>query len=278
MQALYKLPGIRLLCILAFISTLCILGNKIQQVRAQGDVFANIAYPIYINLPQSEIREGSVITLKETGYALASVENDEDIIGVVSETPSVYYQGDTEGKNSYLVGGGVAHILVDTSNGPIKKGDYLTSSTKQGVGVKAITTGKVVGKALEDHTASSTSLILANIKPERHDIYQEENNISGIGIRKAVGATTLRLLNIANLFALKEPSKAFRYILAILVTLLTIISSFLVFGRMVLKGIEGISRNPLAGRLIIFGIAINAVLTFMVCGLGIFLAYLIVAY
>ncbi len=259
-----------------------------MQVTAQSYDFSNIAYPIKINTPKTQVSagttesniipEGSIVTLKNTGYLLAVAEYDEDMVGVVNHQPSVSYEENNPDKNAYLVTGGLSYILVSNANGPINNGDYITSSTRTGVGVKATTSGKVIGRALEDYDKSTTGRISASIKPEKFDINQNETNISGIGMKTTIGSTTLRLLNIANLFALKEPSRAFRYILAILITILSITFGFGIFGRIVVKGIDGISRNPLAGKLIMISIGVNGVLMLLVSGVGIFLAYLIVVY
>ncbi len=254
---------------------LCIFATS--SVFAQPEGFANIAYPIEIADGGNIVMEGSIVTLKNSGYALASVEGDNDIVGVLNNNPAVFYEQENT-TNIYLVSGGVSYVLVDNTNGPIRNGDYITSSVKSGVGVKAVNDGKVVGRALENYNDNKTGKILAEIKPERVEINESEINISGFGEKSNIGSTTLRLFNIANVFALKEPSRAFRYILAILIALISVIFGFTVFGRVVVKGVDGMSRNPLAARLIMVSIAINLVLTVIVSGLGIFLAFLIVVY
>ncbi len=252
--------------------------GTLPQAMAQPEGFANIAHPIEILDGKNVIAEGSIISLKRSGYVPASIEADDDIVGVINNNPAVFYEQENM-KNSYLVSGGVSYVLVDITNGPIKKGDYITSSTKPGVGVKATIDGKVVGKAIENYDGTNkTGKILAEIKPERVEINDYEANISGFGNKSNIGSTALRFFNIANVFALKDPSRAFRYILAILVALISIIFGFTVFGRVVVRGVEGMSRNPLAAKLIIFSIVINLILTVIISGLGILLALLIVVY
>lgn len=53
---------------------------------------------------------------------------------------------------------GITYVRYNSQNGAIKKGDYITSSSGSGVGMKATQTGMVVGVALED-AASSTGLV-----------------------------------------------------------------------------------------------------------------------
>lgn len=265
-------------CLLMLLGFILFYRGTLPQAMAQPEGFANIAHPIEILDGKNVIAEGSIISLKRSGYVPASIEADDDIVGVINNNPAVFYEQENM-KNSYLVSGGVSYVLVDITNGPIKKGDYITSSTKPGVGVKATIDGKVVGKAIENYDGTNkTGKILAEIKPERVEINDYEANISGFGNKSNIGSTALRFFNIANVFALKDPSRAFRYILAILVALISIIFGFTVFGRVVVRGVEGMSRNPLAAKLIIFSIVINLILTVIISGLGILLALLIVVY
>jgi len=86
----------------------------------------------------------------------------------------------------------------------------------------------------------------------------------------------VQFLNIGTQSATAEPSKAIRYILAILVVVLCMVFGFLLFGRIALRGLEALGRNPLARSSILTGILINSSLTIAVIFGGLFLAYIIV--
>jgi hypothetical protein len=66
---------------------------------------------------------------------------DPDVIGVVTEATSSGVKVATAGEVA---------IAVSTFNGPIKKGDHLTSSPVAGVAMRATQAGMAVGVALED--------------------------------------------------------------------------------------------------------------------------------
>jgi len=168
-----SLPAVLVLSIILFAAK---IGAE-QIVRAQDDVFTNIAYPIHLSAPAQEIRGGSIVSLTDTGYVLAHMENDEDMIGVISDEPGLFYQGDVVDQNAYLVNGGTTYILVNTTNGAIVKGDHITSSETPGVGVKAMRSGKVIGRALENYDGTSVGKISANIKPEMFEIRSESANL-----------------------------------------------------------------------------------------------------
>lgn len=50
---------------------------------------------------------------------------------------------------------GVVYVKYNSENGSIKKGDYITSSSEGGVGMKASKSGIIVGVALEDAVSQS---------------------------------------------------------------------------------------------------------------------------
>ncbi len=97
---------------------------------------------------------------------------DETIIGVVSTTPGLLlgidgsdvvlggeanqYSATADPKHPAVALSGKVPVKVSTENGPIKAGDYLTSSTTAGVAMKATKAGSVIGKALEGYSGQAT--------------------------------------------------------------------------------------------------------------------------
>ncbi|MCL4339235.1 hypothetical protein M1271_06115, partial [Patescibacteria group bacterium] len=69
------------------------------------------------------------------------------VLGVVSDIS-------TDSKVKITMGGENI-IAVSTENGPIKRGDFLTTSSQPGVAMKATSAGTVIGQALEDFDGSS---------------------------------------------------------------------------------------------------------------------------
>jgi len=80
------------------------------------------------------------------------------VIGTLAEEKTSYQ---IEDENDIPVGiMGRVPTKVSTENGPIKAGDYITTSSKQGVGMKATSPGKVVGVALESYSSSGVGKIM----------------------------------------------------------------------------------------------------------------------
>jgi len=90
----------------------------------------------------------------------SSTPYDKKILGVISDNPSVVGNaagGKHENDPHYKLVGllGQVNVKVSAENGPIEKGDYLTSSSTPGVAMKATRPGQVIGKALEGFDSSS---------------------------------------------------------------------------------------------------------------------------
>jgi len=128
-------------------------------------------YPV---AESEEIQPGTIVST--VGGALpfigiTRVQNDKNAIGVVSTSPnmtlgaSTYdYEGDM-GTARVALSGRVP-VRIDPDSQPIKAGDYITSSGKDGMGQKAIKKGIVVGKALEDwspETGKEKILMFVNL-------------------------------------------------------------------------------------------------------------------
>jgi len=115
---------------------------------ADADVAEN--YPSIHHLQPGEIvipdpnRAQSVIR--------SQVEYDASLMGVVSTSPGLLLgSSDSQNNSQYPIAlSGRVPIRVSLSNGPIKIGDAITSSSIAGVGIKATSPGPVVAKALEN--------------------------------------------------------------------------------------------------------------------------------
>jgi hypothetical protein len=83
---------------------------------------------------------------------LAGKPYDEYIIGIYYESKTAVHNA-THATNP-IVSQGIAYVKCNSENGKIKKGDLITSSSKTGEGMKATSSGLVIGVALEDAPAT----------------------------------------------------------------------------------------------------------------------------
>lgn len=98
-------------------------------------------------------------------------------IGVISENPGFMMRGygfkdeakvDEKSVRPLSLSGRVP-VKVSTINGPIKAGDPLTTSSIPGVAMKATRPGMIIGRALDDYTASGTGKVLAMVTLSWYD-------------------------------------------------------------------------------------------------------------
>ncbi|MBI5358374.1 hypothetical protein HZB69_01965 [Candidatus Amesbacteria bacterium] len=214
---------------------------------------------VSVNLPSEGLIDGSIICSTDKGSVICDKEYDSSVMGVYTEAPSILLE------NTSLVGGkpvisaGKVYVRFE---GSIKKGDYVTTSNKPGVGQKASRNGYVLGSVLEDFDGPSGNVLVA------------------LGMRPAVLASS----TADNLWeALRQglsslyltPLSALRYAMAMIITLAAFVLGFTFFGRVAKSGVDAVGRNPLAGRTIEFTVIINVILTGVIMASGLLLAYLI---
>lgn len=248
--------------VILILLTLFIVASS-RQARGQVDVSGGIALPIVIN--DANVKDGDIITATEKGYKLSNYAYDPSVVGVVSDNPAVSIE-DLTGKSRPVIKAGRALIRVSTINGPIKKNDYITASLIPGVGQKSDVNGFVIGIALENYENKNTNAIgkiYASIDPHY--------NASFIAVR------TNLIQNFKSVTGapLLSPLTTLRYILAALITMVSFILGFIYFGRIARTGVEALGRNPLAARMIQFGIILNVLLTAGIVLMGIGISYLI---
>jgi hypothetical protein len=123
---------------------------------AGGSVFAaalSQGYSSDQNLPPGTLV--SINSQKANAVAAANSENYSNILGVVV-TKSTVSVSDTK-TQIQVSSSGTASVLASDINGPVKKGDKITSSPIDGVGMRATQNARVVGTAQENLTPGSTN-------------------------------------------------------------------------------------------------------------------------
>ena len=221
-------------------------------------------FAVTLALSEKNVPVGAIISNTDNGYSRSSIEYDGGVYGVVSKTPAIGLENIPNTGLTYVVYSGPTMVDVSTSNGEIKKNDFITSSKTPGVGIKATQNGFVLGIALEDYSGNENKKILVNVSPHYNAF-----------LNAAVSRNIFSILGNARQSAYLSPIEAFRYLIAALVALLAFILGFAYFGRVAQKGIEAVGRNPLAGRFIEFSVILNILLTGLIIVVGLGVAYLI---
>ncbi len=234
-------------------------------VSAQG-----ISTGIAIGIPVkgSPVPDGSLISSTSEGYVLADTPYDSSLYGVTSNRPAVSLESSASANLTPIITSGKAYVRVSASGGTVAIGDYITSSKIPGIGVKATGSGFVVGTALGEFTPANPEeegLVLVSVGPR----YSAAVSESGRGINLFAN------IKSAASSPFLSPLTSLRYLLAVIVTAISFAGGFWYFGRFGKAGITALGRNPLAAKIISVGIVVNVLLTVVIAGAGLFLAYLI---
>lgn len=221
----------------------------------------------YLPVTDSKIENGDIIIYSNKGYSKSTLTYDTRIIGVVSLNPAVVLKTDKDQEGVPVISSGIAYVKVVGSNGNIQKGDFITSSLVKGTGMKADTSGFVVGTALNDtsfSTPNQTKLVQISVNP-----HHLQSSVS-------IGTSFLDIFKIGKLAASEKPSRTLQYLVAGIITIVTFGAGFLIFAKTVNTGLEALGRNPLAGRMIQFSILFNVLLIIVIIVAGTGLAYFVI--
>jgi hypothetical protein len=105
----------------------------------------------------STIEAGDVVAIDSTmnaGVQKSSNIYQSSVVGVVSTKPGMIIGGveDANATPVMVALAGRVPMKVNLENGPIKKGDYLTSSSVPGVAMKSTKAGLVIGQSMTEYT------------------------------------------------------------------------------------------------------------------------------
>ena len=237
------------LVMLVYLAAPFVLGQQIQE-NTGSDFEGTIGTPVRIE--GAGIKAGDIISLIDGRFVLSAELHDPSVAGVVANNPTLVVGNLQDEQSFVVVSSGIALVRVSTLGGPIKAGDYITTSVIPGIGVKAEQFGIIIGTALEDYADADP----AQIRP--------------IAVSLDIGTYGL----LTNLTA--NPRVAFRYVLAFVVAAASVIAGFIYFGKVAQSGVESLGRNPLAARLIYFSVFFHLLLTVGIMLLGVLIAYIII--
>lgn len=105
---------------------------------------------------EGDITAGALVSFADASKSgvvrSANRDSADRLVGVMSRKPLVELSGSA--KQSQIVIGGTVLALVSNINGDIKYGDKITASPISGIGMKATTSGQVVGTASQEFSTA----------------------------------------------------------------------------------------------------------------------------
>ncbi len=226
---------------------------------------------------------GSIVSFENNKYRLSDKPYDSKMVGVVVEQADIIVEEENSAlADTLMINKGETKILVNGETGPIEVGDLLTASSTPGQAMKADKDGIIVAVATESFKPLNPqeSALIRGLIDIRFTTLGDTFSADSIGLSDQGMVSTLKR-SVSEIFGLGSgglagTSPIFRYTLATVVVAIAFISGFLLFGRIALRGVEALGRNPLAKRTIMIGIIMNSFFTVLLVALAVVLAYIIV--
>lgn len=200
-----------------------------------------------------------IISTTGKGFVRADAAYDSRILGIYQQDPVMVVKNGDETKVP-IVKFGSTSVNVSDLNGEIQPGDYITTSPLPGKGMKAIQSGYVIGIATSKPIAIDQT---AQYQGRTLKLYTVDVSLRVEYAELSTARSNIRLLNSINsafFKNLQDPEKftvVVRYIIAGIISLITLIFGFISITRSISKGIESIGRNPLAKKSIQLSMAFN---------------------
>jgi F0F1-type ATP synthase membrane subunit c/vacuolar-type H+-ATPase subunit K len=280
----------RSLQIIVFVFLFSIVTYNLQ-LTTHNNVFAqegssNYGAAITYKVDTDKYDDGDIVSLtdQQDTLRLTQKEYDDQIFGVIVTKPAMVFRRPIDNGVPILRTGQV-FVNVTDYNGAITTGDYVTGSPIPGKAMKATNVNShVLGVAIAGFDKS----LGTDLEFKGKKVSQGKVLISlGIGpaspiIAKAEGGILGTLKNLSralffNINASQQTDKVIRYIVALLIILLTVVINYRTFARNISKGIEAIGRNPLAKKTIQSMIILNGILIAIVTILGVILALAVIS-
>lgn len=232
--------------------------------QVEGAATLGVATLVNTNTPN--IKDGSVVSSSQNGAVLSDTPYDPQVLGIVSRDAAISISINNSNNTVPVISNGDVYVLVSSQQGNIKKGDYLTTSTLPGVAVKAVDSGYVLGTALESYSDPN---------PKASALIAVDLNLHYFNTKPTFAGSLTDILKLALLPTTTNVNPIFKYIVAALVVLASLVLAFLTFGRTAAKGVEALGRNPAASRIIHLGIILNVMIVVVIVLAGLTVAFMI---
>ncbi len=223
---------------------------------------------------QAPLQPGLIVALdvKTEKIKIAPASDPRAIFGVVvdpSESPIAL----TGSGQTYVATTGKHRVLITTENGGIKSGDYISMSSVDGIGAKALTSQSfVLGRAIEDFDGKNKVINTVNgLKVGRIGV---DITPKGNPLKKAGLAVPESLRKVSEAVA-GNPVGTLKIYLALLILIASTIISTILVATGVRSGISSIGRNPLSKKSIIRGLMQAIIMAVLIFIIGLFGVYLL---
>lgn len=224
---------------------------------------------------------GSIVSLKSNSRDTvepSTTRNADNILGVViNSDSSLLSLTNSQKEQVQIATSGMVNVLVSDINGPVKRGDHITSSPLAGVGMKATANVRIVGVAQGD---------MENVKDQTYkdkDGKQHKVKLGEAPVlvnvayffkepEKTVVPTAIQ--NVANAIAGKNVSTLPIVLSSAVFFIMLIIVSSIIYS-MIKSSIISVGRNPMSQSAIYRDLIQLSTLVIAILAVGLITIYLI---
>jgi hypothetical protein len=232
------------------------------------------------------MQRGMLVQLKKgdtTKVEVVKQDTSEQTYGVVVNANDAPVTLSADGKKVFVATAGHYDVLVNTQNGEVKPGDYITISAIDGIGMKASDKEPViVGRALAGFDGKSNVVSTPQVKDNQGGSktvaigrVQADISVAKNPLLKAEEPNLPSVLKKASESIAGKPVNPVRVYIGLFIFMVsTIIASSLMYGG-VRSAIISIGRNPLSKKSIVKGMFQIIITGLTVFISGIFGVYLL---
>jgi hypothetical protein len=224
---------------------------------------------------------GSIVSLKSNTadqVIAASSTTSDSLLGVVITTGSSLLSLSSDQANQVQVATtGTEQVLVSDINGPVRRGDHITASPINGVGMKATDNVRIIGIAQSDLTATA--------KQTYKDKSNQEHSVAVGDIPVLINVAYFfkqpdktiipgALQNVANALAGKDVNTAPILIAGAIFLIMLIVISSIIYS-MIRSSIISVGRNPMSQSAIYRDLIQLSALVIGILAVGLIAIYLV---
>jgi hypothetical protein len=261
--------GLSLLAAAVFFALLIPLTTRAETAISRG-------YSSGTKLPL-----GSIVSLKANSpdeVVAAAASNVESLLGVVISDDNSLLAVNTGGKNQVQVAtSGIAQVLVSDINGEVKRGDHVTASPINGVGMRATGNVRIIGVAQGDVSGATKQGYKESNGTEKSVMIGQLPVLVNVAYYFKEPEKTLipsTIQNLANALAGKQVNALPILISAgIFVVMLIVVASIIY--SMIRNSIISVGRNPMSQAAVYRGIIQLSALVIVILGVGLAAIFLV---
>jgi hypothetical protein len=223
-----------------------------------------------------EIQVGDIVFFDaDLGMFRKAVSGAKGVeFGIIAEDPLILFR--TSATATPIAQSGSVMVNVSTQNGPIRKGDFITLSSLDGIGTKALKNSTVkIGIAREDFDP----VLEAGTPTDTVVVGQIEILLTDDVVGSGFGSPESDNASLNEPLFPNEPlefSTFIRFMVAALITAGSGFFAYRMYEKNLLTGVVSIGRNPLAKSSIQLMMAVNIAVVTLVALSGVAISLLII--